>query len=112
MNGMRRNARNLCADLLKIRWRDGAGSVRKGYACLEDISTEGACFHVEELIPLDTDLTVLYPGGKYEGHVKYCVPQEGGHLIGIQFKAGYRWSRSQYDPPHLLRFRLAGDSDD
>ena len=109
---MRRNARNLCADLLKIRWKDSVGTTRKGYACLEDISTEGACFHVEELIPQDTDLTILYPGGKYEGRVKYCVPQESGHNIGVQFKAGYRWSRGQYDPPHLLRFRLAGDSDE
>ncbi len=112
MNGTRRNARNLCTDLLSIRWRDASGATRREFAALEDISPSGVCLYVEQPIPEDTVLTILYPRGRYEGRVKYCKNHPAGHLIGIEFEAGYRWSRRQYDPPHLLRFGFGGDSDD
>jgi hypothetical protein len=102
----RQEDRNLCADLLTVRWRNKAGVTRSEYATLEDISPGGACLQLEEPIAPGTVLTMFYPTGKYRGRVKYCVSQETIYLIGLEFEPGYRWSRSQYKPSHLLQFRL------
>ncbi len=112
MGGTRRNPRMLCADLLRIRWKDPSGIVRKEFGCLDDISQGGACLKVDEPIAKGTILTILYPKGKYEGRIQYCTSEVTGYYIGVEFLPGYQWSRSQYDPPHLLRFRFCGDWDE
>jgi len=103
----RRNAlRSLCADLLKIRWTDSAGSGRRELATLEDISPTGACLKVEKAIPVGTTLTILYPSGAYKGRVRHCDPQMEWYLVGVEFAPGYRWSKEQFEPAHLLQFRF------
>ncbi len=113
MKGTRRHDRNLCADLLKIHWTDTHGRNRKEVASLEDISTTGACIQLDEPLPLHTPLKIIHPRGKYSGKVKYCNFQLTGYFIGIEFDPGIRWSSRDFDPAHLLRFRLriASDSD-
>jgi hypothetical protein len=103
----RRNAlRSLCADLLKIRWTDESGAGRREVATLEDISPTGACLKVENPIPVGTTLTILYPSGSYQGRVQHCDPQMDWYFVGVEFTPGYRWSREQYEPAHLLQFRF------
>ncbi len=109
MIGTRRNPRMLCADLLKIRWKDYSGVARKDVGNLDDISPGGACLRVDEPIEEGTVLTIIHPKGRYEGRIRYCIHEATGYYIGVEFLPGYRWSRSQYDPPHLLRFRFCGD---
>jgi len=104
--GRRSALRNLCADLLKIRWTDEAGSGRRELATLEDISPTGACLKVENEIPVGTTLTILYPRGSYQGRVKHCDPQRDWYFVGVEFTPGYRWSREQYEPAHLLQLRF------
>jgi len=106
MRGRRQNPRNLCADLLKIRWLDEDGEAHREYATLEDISEGGLCLRMESAIRPGSWILVRYPRGKYEGMVKYCLHEIESHVIGVEFLPGYRWSRRQYDPPHLLQFRL------
>ena len=106
MQGRRRNPRNLCADLLKVRWKDKGGAAHREYATLEDISEEGLCLRMDPEVATGDLLAIHYPGGKYEGLVKYCLPESESHIIGVEFLPGYRWSRRQYKPPHLLQFRL------
>jgi len=103
---MRKDPRNLCADLLKIRWKDEGGCAHREYASLEDISERGLCLRLDLPINPGCQVTILYPKGKYEGRVKHCHFENDNHLIGIEFLPGYRWSRRQYDPAHLLQFRL------
>jgi hypothetical protein len=107
MDHGRQEERSLCADLLKVRWKTESGASRMEYATLEDISSGGACLQLEEPIPPGTPLVLFYPSGSYRGRVKYCDSREGIHLIGMEFDPGYRWSRRQYKPSHLLQFRLA-----
>ncbi len=106
MRGRRKSPRNLCADLLKIRWKGPAGGVHREYATLEDISEGGLCLQLDSPIDPGIQVTILYPGGKFEGRVKYCHSVNDSHVLGIEFLPGYRWTRRQYDPPHLLQFRL------
>lgn len=106
MEGTRRDPRNLCADLLRIRWKDAGGAIHKEYACLEDISEGGLCLKLDRHLDSGTWVSILYPKGRFEGRIKYCKAEGDGYLLGIEFLPGYRWTRRDYDPPHLLQFRL------
>ena len=106
MHGRRKTPRSLCADLLKIRWKDKYGVSHRAYAALEDISEGGICLQMENEIATGTQIAILYPRGRFEGVVKHCRADAGYHLLGVQFLPGYRWTRRQYDPAHLLQFRL------
>jgi hypothetical protein len=103
MSEKRHRARNLCADLLKVRWKDESGVLHLEYALLDDISAEGASLKFDQPIVADTEVTILYPNGQYRGTVKYCIADLSGYLIGVGFAPGYRWSQKSYNPAHLLR---------
>lgn len=94
--------RSLCADLIKIVWTDAAGRKQKQLAALEDISRSGACLQLEQPIPVDTPISILYPNGRYYGHIRYCKFEHTGYFLGVQFDPGYEWSKEQYVPSHLL----------
>lgn len=98
----RHDERILCADLIKIVWTDEAGSRQKELAALEDISSRGACLQMEHPIPVDTSIAVLYPSGRYHGRIRYCVFQDTGYFLGIEFDPGYQWSRHEFTPSHML----------
>ena len=102
----------MCAQLLIVVYKDGEGRRKRLQAILDDISPNGACLHVEDSIPADTAISILYPNGRYCGHVRYCVSQPSGYLVGIQFDPGYRWSRRHFKPEHLLQFSLTSESKD
>ena len=57
----RREDRELCADLVKVRWKVGSGPEKSEWAILEDISSSGACLGFEEPIPPDTIVTLQFP---------------------------------------------------
>jgi PilZ domain len=106
MIGKRLDERNLCADLLEIQWSDENALAHREIAALEDISSSGACIKAEQPIPVNTTLTIHYPGGKLVGRVKHCEFEDIGYYVGIEFQDGYRWSNRKYKPKHLLQFRL------
>jgi PilZ domain len=101
MKDRRKNDRNMCAELLTVRWiEEGRGRIE--VAGLEDISPNGVCLQLENSIPVATPVSIYYQTGKYRGTVKYCTPNPIGYLIGIAFDKGYRWSKSDFEPSHLL----------
>jgi hypothetical protein len=101
MEDRRKNDRSMCAELLTVHWIDG-GRSRIDVAGLEDISTNGVCLQIEQPIPVGTPVSIHYPSGKYRGKVKYCESHPIGYLLGIAFDEGYRWSKSDFEPSHLL----------
>jgi hypothetical protein len=101
-NGKRLSERSLCADLIKIVWTDESGRKQKELAALEDIAPGGACLQVEHPIPIDTPISLIYPDGRYHGRTRYCIFQDTGYFLGIQFDPGYVWSKSQFMPSHLF----------
>jgi len=107
--GKRNEPRNLCADILKIRWKDAGNRPCRDLASLEDISSKGACLQLEQPIPVGTMVSIIYPKGMYQGRVKYCVFQDTGHFVGIEFSPGYSWSPQDYSPKHMLRLRFRVD---
>ena len=96
----------MCADLLTVRWTEDDGRGRCELVTLEDISTAGACLHLEHSIPPDTHVSLHYPNGEYPGKVKYCVSQPIGYLIGVEFDERYRWSKADFEPSHLLELQV------
>jgi hypothetical protein len=107
MRRRRENNRNLCAELLTVRWTDHEGCSRSELAALEDISAMGACLQLQDSIEPETVVSIHYPNGKYQGKVKYCTFQEIGYVVGIAFGAGYRWSKKDFQPSHLLELPLS-----
>jgi hypothetical protein len=102
----RKKKRNLCAALLMISWTESDGSSHSEMGTLEDISATGACLHLEQSIPPETEICLHYPKGKYQGKVKHCTAQKIGYVLGIAFDHGYRWSSLDFQPEHLLELRL------
>ena len=102
MHDRRNNPRLLCADLVRIRWKDASGKTRKCVANLEDISINGACIQMETDVPPDTVISITHPKGELVGTVKYCEFREIGYFLGIQFQEGGRWSMRDFRPQHLL----------
>jgi len=102
MKQRRENNRDMCAELLTVRWTDGDGRTRSEAATLEDISATGACLQLEHSILPETQVSLHYPKGKYQGKVKYCTYHDIGYLLGMAFDDGYRWSKTDFEPSHLL----------
>ena len=50
----RREKRDLCADLIKVCWKNEAGEHFQDWATLEDISASGACLQSEQPVPPGT----------------------------------------------------------
>ena len=102
MRDRRSETRMLCADVVEARWRDESGRLRRIEALLEDISPRGACLQLDAAIRPGTPVALVCPGEKLNGLVRYCVFREIGYFLGVEFKAGTRWSRRQFEPRHLL----------
>jgi hypothetical protein len=92
----------LCADLVKVEWRDKLGGLHSIVANLEDISLSGACLQIEEDIPLQTVVSIVHANGGLQGRVRYCVFKEIGYFLGVEFDPGYRWNAREFRPMHLL----------
>jgi hypothetical protein len=102
MDERRADPRLLCADMVEIRWKDGRGRTRQTTALLEDIAAHGACLQLEKALALDTVITLEHAKGEMCGVVRYCIYQEIGYFVGIQFTPDSEWSRSKFTPQHLL----------
>ncbi len=113
MQDRRINPRMLCADLVKIEWRDKSGADHTAVANLEDISLSGACLQMEEDVPLQSIVTITHEKGLFEGRVRYCVFKDIGYFLGVEFEPGHRWTAKQFKPMHLLDpRRLSGLKDE
>jgi hypothetical protein len=98
----------MCAELVTICWIDVNGKCRSELASLEDISATGACIHLESPIEPLTIVSLEHPKGRYEGTIKYCTFQDFAYFLGIEFDNGYRWSKTDFKPSHLLELPPAG----
>ena len=108
MQNRRMNPRMLCADLVKIQWRDKSGVDHTVVANLEDISLSGACLQLEEDVPLQSMVTMTHDKTSFEGRVRYCIFKDIGYFLGVEFEPGYRWSAKEFKPMHLLDPRRLG----
>jgi hypothetical protein len=98
----RTDVRLLCADMVEVRWRTGAGRQCHATALLEDISRSGACLQFETPVPAGVELTIECPGQELTGTVRYCVYREIGHFVGLEFTNRSAWSVEAFKPCHLL----------
>jgi PilZ domain len=102
MQERRSEVRMLCADMVKVSWKDALGKRRRTTGLLEDISPSGACLQLENSVPQGAEIRWACPTREFTGIVRYCVYREIGYFIGVEFKEGSRWSRRAYKPQHYL----------
>jgi hypothetical protein len=88
--------------MVEIRWRDACGRSHYATALLEDIATHGACLQLDHALPVDTTITIEHAKGEMRGVVRYCIYQEIGYFLGIQFTPDSAWSPGKFTPQHLL----------
>ena len=88
--------------MVEVRWKDKDGRAHHVTALLEDIATHGACLQLEKALPLDMAVTIAHLKGEMHGSVRYCIYQEIGYFVGVQFAAHSEWSRNKFTPQHLL----------
>jgi PilZ domain len=102
MQERRCEVRMLCADMVKVSWKDALGKRRRAVGLLEDISPSGACLQLETAVPKGAEIRWASPKQEFSGHVRYCVYREIGYFVGVEFEAGSHWSKRTYKPQHLL----------
>jgi hypothetical protein len=101
MQERRLETRMMCADMIEVRWNQGART-RHTVALLEDISPSGACLQMEAPLQMGMRIHWETPQQKFSGTVCYCEYREIGYFIGVEFAPGTRWSEEDYQPQHLL----------
>lgn len=106
MRTIRKEDRELCADLVKVEWEPRPASSHEEWAILEDISPSGACLEIEQQIPIGAVVSLEFKSDHCMARVKYCNPDRTKYLLGVEFEQGYRWSRRKFKPEHLIQFRL------
>lgn len=102
MQERRTEARMMCADMIRVAWRDAAGRHRHTMALLEDISASGACLQLESPLPPGALIEWTSTGHRFRGFVRYCVYREIGYFAGIQFSPASQWSETMYHPEHMF----------
>ena len=102
MRERRSEIRMLCADMVEVTWKDFTGKKRRAVGLLEDISASGACLQLESAVPLGVEIHWESPKQVFTGQVLYCVYQEIGYFVGVQFDPDSKWTKKAYRPQHLL----------
>ena len=102
MTDRRTVKRLLCADLVDVCWRDDAGRQKSEVMVLEDISPSGICLQSEWPHAQGTEVVIQYGQGTLPGVIRYCVYQEIGYFLGIEFTGDCQWPAGRFQPKHLL----------
>jgi len=102
MTDRRTVKRLLCADLVEVCWRDEAGLSKNEVMVLEDISHSGVCLQSERPHKTGVEVEIQYGGGQLGGVIRYCVYQEIGYFLGVEFAGECRWLTRKFRPKHLL----------
>jgi hypothetical protein len=106
----RTESRLLCADLVRVKWRDQLGRLKTEVMNLEDISLSGACLQCESRVLKGTPVSIHYGNGRLPAAVCYCVYRETGYFLGVEFTEGCKWPSNEFRPKHLLNPRPLGKS--
>jgi hypothetical protein len=101
----RNEIRNMCADMVEVRWKTGSGKPRVATALLEDISASGACLQLETALAPGTEISWDCPNQHFGGRVRYCEYREIGYFVGVEFDQDSKWSKRVYHPRHLLNLK-------
>lgn len=102
MQERRSEARMLCADLVRVCWKDQHGKHHRASALLEDIASSGVCLQTETPVPVGALVHWRSAKHEFKGQVRYCEYREIGYFVGVELDAESRWSRKTFRPQHLL----------
>jgi hypothetical protein len=92
----------LCSDLVTARWTDAFGQRQETTVNLEEIWATGAVLQFEFPVRAGTRIWVRLGQRIFEGTVVTSKADFVGQLVEVRFSDRHRWSRSLYEPAHLL----------
>jgi len=98
----RSEPRFLCSDLVKLRWAGGPRRIRTETVVLENISASGASVQAETAVPEAAAVVMVCGSCEFRGTVRSCYWRDDGYFIGVAFDADSKWSKSKYEPEHLV----------
>jgi hypothetical protein len=102
----RSEPRMLCADLVRLEWKDSSGRTRSAVANLEDISVSGACVQLEAPLAKGTALRLIAAPKVLRGKTTYCLARDDGYYVGLRFAAGSKWEKRRFRPRYLFDPRV------
>ena len=98
----RAEPRFLCSDLVTLRWFDDERRRREETVVLENISASGACVQAEVPVMESAGVTLLCGSAEFHGYVRSCYLRDEGYFVGIAFDADSKWSKTKFQPEHLV----------
>jgi len=102
MQERRSEVRMLCADLVRVCWKDREGKRHRASALLEDICSSGVCLQTETPVPVGVEVHWHISKQEFRGQVRYCEYREIGYFVGVELDAASKWSQRAFRPRHLL----------
>ena len=95
--------RDMCSDLIEIRFEDQTGRQVIETGLVEDVSPAGLCVSLN--LPVTAGCLVEFAAEGFSGRarVRYCELGDYSYLLGMEFSDGFRWDRQKWQPKHLLR---------
>lgn len=69
---------------------------------LEDVSPSGVCLQSEHPHAKGTEITIHHENAALHGIVRYCVYQEIGYFLGVEFTEARRTPLETLQPKHLF----------
>ena len=89
-----------------MAWPQELGASRTDWAILGDISPSGACIEIDEPIPVNAVVELEFGHDRCLAVVQYCKYDKVSYVLGVQFKQGYQWSSSRWEPKHRIQVNL------
>lgn len=98
----RREKRDMCSDLVVVRFQDQTGRWVQETALVEDVSASGLCISLGLPITVRREIEIEAEGFEGRARVRYCELGEYSYLLGLEFCEGFHWDRQKWQPKHLL----------
>lgn len=98
----RRVARKMCSDLAEVSFQDQTGRRICDIGVIEDVGSYGISISMNLPVPVDSDVEVQIKDFRTRARVRYCNLTDYSFQVGLEFAAGYEWSREKWEPDHLL----------
>jgi hypothetical protein len=98
----RREQRQMCSQMARLRLPSSSGRAITITANLEDISSMGACAQVDSPLAAGAQVELLVRGYTLPARIRYCVHRDPlGYIAGMEF-VGVTWSEDMLKPDHLF----------
>jgi len=98
----RHEKRDMCSDLVELRFQDQTGRWLSETGLVEDVSASGLCVSLSLPVMVGHLVEINAEGFRGNARIRYCELCEYSYLLGLEFSDGFEWNRQKWQPKHLL----------